>query len=120
MANGKTLLSFTIKVYFQINMNTIHKKEATVTMFRLWARIFKNNHMLKDTVVCDSSQDTRTHKVFRALETVCYEFDLGKPIWLDATINEFKRHDKARFREDNFIEAIDFDYLEIQVIEEDS
>ena len=73
MANGKTLLSFTIKVYFQINMNTIHKKEATVTMFRLWARIFKNNHMLKDTVVCDSSQDTRTHKVFRALETVCYE-----------------------------------------------
>ena len=89
-------------------------------MFRLWARIFKNNRTLKDTVVCDSSQDTRTHKVFRALETVCYEFDLGTPIWLDATINEFKRHDKARFREDNFIEAIDFDYLEIQVIEEDS
>ena len=88
-------------------------------MFRLWARIFKSNRMLKDTVICDNSQDTRTHKVFRALEAVCYEFDLGKPIWLDATINDFKRHDKARFRADNFIEAIDFDYLEIQVIEED-
>lgn len=89
-------------------------------MFRLWARIFKNNRMLKDTVVCDSSQDTRTHKVFLN-QTHNKPFQArGKPIWLDATINEFKRHDKARFREDNFIEAIDFDYLEIQVIEEDS
>lgn len=88
-------------------------------MFRLWARIFSNNHMLKDTVICDDSQDTRTHKVFNALENVCYEFDLGKPIWLDSTISDFKRHDKTRFTKDNFIEDIDFDYLEIQVIEED-
>lgn len=88
-------------------------------MFRLWARTFKDNHMLQDTVICDDSVDTRTHKVFRAIEEVCYQFDLGKPIWLDSTIADFKRHDKARFTVDNFIETIDFDYLEIQVIEED-
>lgn len=88
-------------------------------MFRLWARTFKDNHMLQDTVICDDSEDTRTHKVFHAIEEICYTFDLGKPIWLDSTIAEFKRHDKARFTADNFIETIDFDYLEIQVIEED-
>ncbi len=88
-------------------------------MFRLWARTFKDNHMLQDTVICDDSDDTRTHKVFHALEEICYAFDLGKPIWLDSTVAEFKRHDKARFTADNFIETIDFDYLEIQVIEED-
>ena len=33
-------------------------------------------------------------------------------------IEEFKRHDKTRFRQDNFIESIEFDYLEIHVIEE--
>lgn len=75
--------------------------------------------MLRDTVIEDDSQDTRTHKVFRGLEEICYQFDLGKPIWLDATVTEFKRHDKARFTQDSFIEGIDFDYLEIQVIEED-
>ena len=75
--------------------------------------------MLRDTVFADDSQDTRTHKIFRALDQVCYEFDLGKPIWLEATVTEFKRHKKARFRQDNFIEEIPFDYLEIQVIEED-
>ena len=31
---------------------------------------------------------------------------------------DFKRHDKTRFTSDNFIETIDFDYLEIEVIEE--
>ncbi|MBE5870923.1 MAG: hypothetical protein E7294_06660 [Lachnospiraceae bacterium] len=88
-------------------------------MFRLWGKIWKDNHMLKDTVICDDSADTRTHKVFRALEEICYEFDLSKPIWLDKTIAEFKRHDKTRFYQDNFVEEIPFDYLEVHVIEED-
>ena len=88
-------------------------------MFRLWARTFHNNHMLQDTTIVDAGEDTRTHKVFRALDEVCMQFDLGKPIWLDKTVIDFKRHRKARFTQDNFVEQIDFDYLEIQVIEED-
>ena len=51
--------------------------------------------------------------------TICYDFDLGKPIWLDSNIQEFKRHSKTRFYQDSFIEEIPFDYLELQVIEED-
>ena len=88
-------------------------------MFRLWAKEFKDNRMLRDTVIEDGSSDTRTHKVFHALDEVCYRFDLCKPIWLDSTVHDFKRHDKTRFTQDNFIETIDFDYLEIHVIEED-
>ena len=88
-------------------------------MFRLWAKIFKDNHMLQDTVIENNSDDTRTHKVFQALDEACYAFDLGKPLWLDATVKDFKKHAKARFTQDNFIESIDFDYLEIQMIEED-
>ena len=65
------------------------------------------------------SDDTRTHKIFHGLEEICYQMDLGNPIWLDATVRDFKKHDKARFYQDNFIEHIEFDYLEIQVIEED-
>lgn len=88
-------------------------------MFRLWAKTFKDNHMIRDIVIEDNSADTRTHKVFQALDEVCYQFDLGKPIWLDVTVQDFKRHSKARFYQDNFVESIEFDYLEIQVIEED-
>ncbi len=87
-------------------------------MFRLWGKEFRNNHLVRDTVICDDGTDTRTHKIFHALDAICYEFDLSRPIWLDSTIEEFKRHDKARFYQDNFVDSIDFDYLEIQVIEE--
>ncbi len=87
-------------------------------MFRLWGKIYKENRLIMDTVISDSSDDTRTHKIFHALESICYEFDLSKPIWLDSTIRDFQKHDKARFYQDNFIDSIDFDYLEIQIIEE--
>ncbi|MFI3238494.1 MAG: hypothetical protein R3Y47_10795 [Lachnospiraceae bacterium] len=87
-------------------------------MFRLWAKIFTNNHLTKDIVIVNSSDETRTKKVLKALEDVCYEFDLSKPIWLDSTISDFQRHAKARFTQDNFIDSIDFDFLEIHIIEE--
>ena len=75
-------------------------------MFRLWGKEFKDNHMIGDTTICDDSDDTRTHKIFNALDEICYNID------------EFKRHDKTRFYQDNFMDSIDFDYLEIHIIEE--
>lgn len=88
-------------------------------MFRLWVRQWRDNHLVRDTVIEDPSDDTRTHKVFRALEQACTEFDLAVPVWLDAVVRDFQRHSKARFTKDAFMEEIDFDYLEIYVIEED-
>lgn len=96
----------------------MHMYEQEGKMFRLWGKIYKENRLIMDTVISDSSDDTRTHKIFHALESICYEFDLSKPIWLDSTIRDFQKHDKARFYQDNFIDSIDFDYLEIQIIEE--
>jgi hypothetical protein len=87
-------------------------------MFRLWGKIWKENRMLRDMVYEEESTDTRTHKIFRGLDEICHEFDLSKPIWLDATVTQFQRHSKARFYQDSFIDEIEFDYLEIQVIEE--
>lgn len=88
-------------------------------MFRLWGKVFQDNHILRDTVIENDTPDTRTHKIFSALEEICYQFDLGKPIWLESNVTEFKRHKKTRFSQDNFVESIDFDYLEIHIIEED-
>ena len=85
---------------------------------RIWFKIMKENRLLKDMTITDDSDETRTHKIFGALERACNEFDLEKPVWLDANISEFQRHAKARFTQDSFIEQVGFDYLEIQVIEE--
>ena len=87
-------------------------------MFRLWGKLWKDNHMIKDVTISDASEDTRTHKVFHALEKICYEFDLEQPIWLTSRVRDFQKHSRTRFGQDSFIETIPFDYLEIQVIEE--
>ena len=86
---------------------------------RIWAKIFKDNRMLRDVVIENNDDDTRTHKVFSAIEEVSYIFDVSKPIWLDVNVKDFKKHAKVKFRQDSFVEEVDFDYLELQVIEED-
>ncbi|MBR2259191.1 MAG: hypothetical protein IJ899_18060 [Blautia sp.] len=88
-------------------------------MFQLWGKICKGNRMLKETVYTEEGPDTRTHKVMKGLEEICYRLDLEKPIWLESNIQEFQRRARTRFTKDSFIESIGFDYLEIQVLEED-
>ena len=87
-------------------------------MFRMWGKIFKKNRMITDTVICVDNDLNRTRKVYQALEEMCYEFDLPKPLWLESNKQDFIRSSKTRFTRDSFIEEIDFDYLEIQVIVE--
>ncbi|MBO5087545.1 MAG: hypothetical protein J6C01_02630 [Lachnospiraceae bacterium] len=89
-------------------------------MFRVWGKIMKKNRLIKDTVVeIEDYSISRTQKVYQALETMCYEFDLAKPIWLEINKNDFIRYARTRFTQDNFIEMIEFDYLDFQVIEEE-
>ena len=95
------------------------RRDREVFKVRIWFKEWKDNRLLRDTEITDESDDTRTHKIFRALEEACYRLDLSKPIWLDSVVREFKKHGKARFRQDSVIEQIPFDYLEIHVLEED-
>lgn len=89
-------------------------------MFRVWGKLIKDNKLICDKTVCiEDYTMTRTNKVYKALEELCYEFDLAKPIWLKTNQQEFIRHAKTRFTKDNFVETIEFDYLDFQVIEEE-
>ena len=38
--------------------------ERSLHMFRLWGKIIKDNHLLKDMTVSNDTEDTRTHKIF--------------------------------------------------------
>lgn len=86
---------------------------------RIWFKMFADARLIKNETIEDYTEESRTHKIFAAVEKVCYDFDLGKPIWLDANIKEFQKRAITRFTQDNFVEEIEFDYLEIHVLEED-
>lgn len=86
---------------------------------RIWVKIYKDTRLLQDVTIEDESDDTRTKKVFRALEEACKKFDLAVPMWLETNIDDFQRRAKTRFTQDSFIETVEFDYMEFHVIEED-
>lgn len=89
-------------------------------MFRLWAKIIVSGKMVKNITIENSDSSlNRTKKIFSALDEVCYAYDLSKPLWLDKNIREFKKNSKTRFTKDNFVDEIEFDSLDIEVIEED-
>ena len=85
---------------------------------RIWIRLFKDNHLLQDTVIENNESVSRTKKVLSALETACREFDLAVPTWLDINIRDFQNHSRTRFGQDSFHEEISFDYMDFRVIEE--
>ena len=89
-------------------------------MFRLWAKIIVSGKMVKNiTIENPNSSLNRTKKIFSALDEVCYAYDLSKPLWLDKNIREFRKNSRTRFTKDNFVDEIEFDSLDIEVIEED-
>ena len=88
-------------------------------MFRLWAKLWKDNRMLKDRTIEDGREVNRTKKVLDAVETVCSEWDLPKPIWLQSNVKVFRLRSRTRFGQDSFIEQVEFDWFEIHVLEED-
>ena len=55
-------------------------------MFRVWGKIMKDNRLIRDITVSDDAEDTRTHKVFHALDEICHTFDLSRPVWLDSNV----------------------------------
>ena len=67
-------------------------------MFRMWGKVFADNHLLKDFVVENPSLDmTRTKKVFPALENIAHEFELALPNTLPSNNSDIKRHAKTPF-----------------------
>lgn len=87
---------------------------------RIWGKLMKDNRLVQDMVAEITDYNlSRTKKVYQALDEMCYAFDLAKPIWLKQNQRDFIKHSRTRFTQDSFVEEIDFDYLDFQVIEED-
>lgn len=95
-------------------------KSTTLRMIAGLEEITGGTLKIGDKVVNDvEPKDRDIAMVFHCLDCICHEFDLPSPIWLDANIKDFQKFSKVRFSQDNFIEILDFDYLELQIIEED-
>ena len=86
-------------------------------MVRIWGKLMKSNKFREEKVVeIDNQSLNMNDNIEAALATICYDFDLEKPMWFDKNTKELNQISKTSFREDQFIEPIWFDYLEIEII----
>lgn len=90
------------------------------SMYRLWGKIMKSNRFKADNVFeMDRPTLSREEKLKEGLEFLCYHFDIQLPMWLSDNEKDFAMYGKTRFYQDHFIENINFDYFEVEVIEDD-
>jgi len=89
-------------------------------MFRIWGKLMKNNKFQQDLVVkIEENTLTKEQKLAQAMDEFTMAFDIQKPMWFDKNTKEMIKFSRTHFYEDQFIETVDFDYLEIEIIEED-
>ena len=88
-------------------------------MFRLWGKIRKNNKTVRDiTVTSEEPGLSREERLQECIQKICYEFDLQRPMWLPNNQRDYDKYQRVELIQDNFIEVIDFDFLELELIDE--
>jgi|LGVF01.2.fsa_nt_gb starvation-inducible outer membrane lipoprotein len=88
-------------------------------MFRLWGKIVTNNKIITDDVFETKILNlSAEEKIKQGLEALCYNFDIQNPMWFSDN-NNITMVGKTRFIDHHFIEDIDFDYFEIEIIEDE-
>lgn len=87
-------------------------------MIRLWGKIIKNNKIVIDAEAICTEETEYQQQLKICITEICYKLDIQKPYWLPKNLEEYNIRKRTAFIQDNFIEEIDFDRFEIEVIEE--
>lgn len=87
-------------------------------MYRLWAKIIKNEKIIESLDIYNNENISLNQKKKKCFEEICYKLDLSIPMWLDKHTKEFIDFKRAIFHPDDFIDDVDFDRLEIDLIDD--
>lgn len=88
-------------------------------LIKLWGKIVKKNNIIQNHVIeLNIDRLTDTKPLLKGIETLCNHFDISNPIWMNKNTDEIDRINKTRFKAQHFIEEIEFDYFEIELIHE--
>lgn len=82
-------------------------------MVRIWAKILKEEKILKDTIF--ESQNTFNIDDFQNyLEDMCHDLEIATPIVLSKHLRHYLCFNNAVFLPSDFAETVDFDKLVLE------
>ena len=80
----------------------------------LWVKTIESHRIARQATVACTRDDPR-----EALLEACHELDLPEPVWLDKNQREWDEFGMTRFSPDAFFEAVPFQRLEIEYLDDD-
>lgn len=84
---------------------------------RVYASVHTHNKIIKKHTEFSDNPDVScaflecSEKIYKAL-------DLSEPIWLSKHQRELSRFRRVRFRAEDFLEPISFDWIELEIIDD--
>ena len=88
-------------------------------MLKVWGKIIKNGKLIKSETFT-SGKAALEEAMLEALEYFGKVFDIEVPMWQSNHTVELVAFRRIIFREDDFIDKINFDRFEIEVLERDN
>ncbi len=84
-------------------------------MFRIWAKVYRDDHIEKQTVY-ESEKKFSYSDFFGYLAEMCMELDVPTPVLLKQHIFQYAKYRHTVFRPSDFLESVDFTKLVIENI----
>ncbi len=84
-------------------------------MFRIWAKVYLDDHIEKQTVYSREEKFTYS-EFFRYLADICNELDIPTPVLLKPHIFNYAKFNHVIFRPADFMEEIAFTKLVLENI----
>ena len=86
---------------------------------RIWAKVLQDHRIIRETVREFSfarPSDLEGWSV--PMHELCQDLDLCRPVILRKHVNDLKQFSRVVFRAADFIEPVDFDEFEIEILSE--
>ena len=86
---------------------------------RIWAKVIEDHKIMRETVrEFSSARPSDLDGWSVLLHELCQDLDLGRPVILRKHVNDLKQFSRVVFKPADFIESVDFDEFEIEIISE--
>lgn len=80
---------------------------------RAWGTIHKKNKIISSARAKSDNIDI-SEALNECLESIYKELDISEPVWVSKHAKELSRFSRTKFTSADFIEPVNFDYLEIE------
>ena len=88
-----------------------------ITDMRVWGTLHKNNKIIKSkTAVSENAESSCAF--LECLEQIYHDLDLSEPLWISKHQRDIANFRHVKFFPDDFIDPVNFDWLEIEIIDE--